>query len=606
MRAVVPMAFPWWLYGTWLATGTCLAWIIGATGTLAGQLAGPLAGSVAVLLICWGVLYWIAGRPGCILGSLLQAAASGGAAAALVMVWFSPLLEAWSGPAWLPATGWRLTLAALSGVSLGAAVERLAAKPDFTFPDAAALAQVIGLASGGRRWSILLAGGVLAAVTRVGVAAGWWPGVVVATRHGGGWAGLLGLAVAPGLLGLGMLAGWQKATTLAAGSLAVGALLLPGILEFETAKVVAPALRAASQATGLELQASYAPLIALGTGAVAAVLFLGRKLSAAWRAWRAGRSLIGGWPAWWRRALSASVAMLLGALALWRLNEVGAAPGIRLMLLLGAGALVAALGMAVAAELGSLPLASLGFPALAVAAPALIASGPPAPLLTAGALGSAAALFAADYLQCRRVNLLLEVEWGLYPVKLVSCLAGLGGAAMAAATLAGGPGWLPQPGTGVVGRIALAAGSGGLPVGFFVSGVGLGTLSALLARPVWPVTLGALLPLPSALTMLLGGGMARRKAESARLAGLGLLLGDLLAHGAALFLQAWRILPASSGRWAEATLAAAWPGALAGMVVLSVLLVSGAALTRLGSSFASCEAGMNKPKAAAGNAAASG
>ncbi len=599
------MGLPWWLQGMWLMTGVCLAWIVGAVGTWVGRAGGPLVGGVAVVVAAWGFSYWSAGRAGRVLGSLLQAAASGGAAAALVMIWFSPLLEAWRGSAWLPAAGWRLTLAALSGVTLGAAIGNRAGDPELPFPDAAALAEVIGWPGNGRRWRILLAAAALAAAARAGVAAGWWPGAVVAAGDGRGWAGLLGLAVAPGLLGVGLAVGWDKAAALAAGSLAVGAVVFPGALEFRALKAIAPALQAAGETAGLELQASYAPLIGLGAAVVAVAFALGRRV---WVAWKARRS--GLWPAGGSPARSAAplalLAVLLGTLAIWRLWEAGVLPETGVPLLLATGALIAALGVAAAAYLGSLALPALGFPALALAASALGAGRTPGTLLTAGALGSAAALFAADYLQARRVNLLLEVKWPLYLVKLASCLAGLGGAALAASTLAAAPVWVSPPGAGVVSRVALAGLAGRLPAGLMVSGAGVGVLSALLARPVWLVALGVLLPLPSALTLLLGGAIHRRPAERARVVGLGLLLGDLLAQGATLFLQAWNALPLGWGRWTDtAAVATGWKGRLAGLLALTALVACSFVLVRSSHS-APGGAGRDKLETAAGNAAAAG
>ncbi|MDI6870914.1 MAG: hypothetical protein QME79_06075 [Bacillota bacterium] len=596
-----------------MATGLCLAWAIGAAGTWVGRAAGPLVGGVALIVVLWGALYWPTGRPGRLLGAVLQASASGGVAAALVVGWFSPLFEAWLGPVWLATAGLRLTLAAMCGVTLGLALVRRADDPALPFPEAAALAEVIGLPTLGRSWRILLVPGFLSGAARAGLALGWWPGVALAAGDGRGWAGLAGLMVAPGLVGLGMLVGWETVAALAAGSLAVGAMILPAALEMGPVKVVAPALRAAGEAGGLELQASYGPLIGLGAGAVLAAFSLWEGLPVAWKAWRTGR---------WRRgldlrsgALPALAAVLLGGLALGGPAVTGSLPGI--LLFLAAGALSAALGVAAVAHLGNLPLPVLGLPALAMAGPALAAGlgagriagldGRAASVLTAGALTLAAALFAADYLQTVRVNLLLEAAWPVYPVKLTSCLAGLSGAAWAASTLTATGAFPPPAEAGLVSRVALAGLTGRLPLGFLVSGAGLGALSRLLVRPAWTVALGALLPLPAALTLLLGGLAARRCPESARLVGFGLLLGDLVVQGGILLLKAWRLVPLGVGPGEKSLVVATGGGGrVAGLLVLAGLALFAIVLARRSGGAAAMGAEGNKPRTAAGNAASPG
>jgi hypothetical protein len=497
------------------------------------------------------------------------------------MSWFAPLLAVWDGPGWLLASGWRLTLAALSGVTLGVALQGRAADAALPFPDAAALAELIGWPDNGRRWRILLLAAALAAAARAGVAAGWWPGMVLAAVDGQGWAGLLGVAVAPGLVGLGMVAGWERVAAVAAGSLAVGVVAWPLAREFGPLTALAPGLRPGGEATGLDFQASYAPLIGLGAGAVGVAWWLIRKLRAGWTACGKRERPASGAAARARAFLAPVAAALLGAGALWQLGGAGALPPAGLPLLLAAGAVTAAIAVAVVAHLGSLPLPALGFPALAVGASALALRPVPTAPLLAGALGATAALFAADYLQARRVNLLLEVEWPLYPVKLLSCLAGLGGAALAAGAATAVPVLPALSEAGVVTRTALAGSTGLLPVGLAVSGAGLSCGAILLARPVWPVALGALLPLPAALTVLLGGGIARRREEEARAAGLGLMLGDLLAWGTALFLQAWGLVPPGAGRGADiAVVGAGWAERSVGGLVLALVALAGVILSR--------------------------
>lgn len=620
------MSPPWWLQAVWTGIGLCLGWVVGAAGTWVGLAGGPLVGGVAAVAVLWGVLYWSAGRMGRVLGALLQTTASAGAAAALVMTWFAPLLSAWGDAAWFPAGAeLRLVPAALAGVTLGAALARRAEEPHFAFPDAAALAELIGWPTTVGRWRALLGVGLVAAVVRAGLAAGWCPGAVALGRGGEGLAGLVGLAVAPGLLGLGLLLGRERVFGMAAGSLAAGAVVLPAALALGPAKIVAPALQAAAAASGADLQASFGPFIGLGAAAVAAVVSLGRRLRLHLRLLKgAGLDL----RAAWRRGVGWYLtAALLGAGAFWRLGTEGAtrvnwaAGWATLLTFLTGGALVTALGVAATAHLGSLPLPALGLPALAVAAPALLAGAvgrsallttlrDPPTLLAAGILATAAALFAADLLQTRRLLLLLEVKLPLYPLKLIACLIGLSGAAVAAAFFSVSPataGHLSAPGAGLLSRLALAGPLGLLPGGLVTAGAGLGAVAWLLGRPGWPLALGALLPLPLALTLLAGGLLAGRWPEGARTAGVGLVLGDLVAQGGIMLLEAWKVLPLGYGRWEGAGVAAGSAAELvAGLGILAALVLVAALASWRGSCSPAAEPAPAAAQTVAGNAAPPG
>ncbi|HHW13437.1 MAG TPA: hypothetical protein GXX28_00715, partial [Firmicutes bacterium] len=245
------MAPPGWLQIVWIATGLCLAWLLGAAGTWAGFAGGPATGGLVAIVLVWGGLCRAAGGSGRVLGAWLQAAASGGAMAGLVAGGFGPLLEAWGGPAWFEADGLRVVAASLAGVVFGSLWAVRADDPRLPFPDASALAETLRRPAGSR--AVLAAAALAAAATRWGKLTGWWPGMVTA-GGGPGWLGLLGLAAAPGLLGLGMILGRERARGLAGGSVVAAAVLLPAALDFGPGNVVAPALRAGAAAGGLELQ----------------------------------------------------------------------------------------------------------------------------------------------------------------------------------------------------------------------------------------------------------------------------------------------------------------------------------------------------------------
>lgn len=589
---------PRWVLIVWTATGLCAGWVTGAAGAWAGINAGLLLGGGFAAAVAWGGLYWVAGKSGRVFGALLAAGASAGAAAGLVTAWFAPLLAAW-GEVWVgSAMSLRLALAALAGVSLGHAVAARAGDPDLPLPDAVALAETIGWASAGRRSLALLAAVVASGAVRWGLSVGWWPGLVVA-GEGRGLAGLLGLAVAPGLLGVGLLLGWERAAALAAGSVGVALVAVPVALAFGPLTAVAPGLRAPGAATGLELHASYGPLVALGALSVAALGTLASVSRGWWHKRERPRVRLTS------RTIAAGAAVAFGMAALWRLTWSGTA-GRGSLVSSALGPLLGALAAAgAAAALGSPSLAALGLPALAVALPAL-AFGPET-TFAAGALGLTAGLFVADYLQAKRTNLLLDVGFPVYPVKVAACLAGFLGAMLAASTLTTAPVLAGDPGqTGLVSRVALAGASGRLPFNLVLSGGGVGALAWLLARPVWPVAVGCLLPLPAAGTLLLGGLLGLRWRERARLPGAGFMIGDLALQGLAGFLTTWRVLPAE-GRWdGLGPVAQDLPGVLRGLGATAALILLACAIAGWTGGFTSRRIPVAVPHAPAGNAGLSG
>lgn len=606
------MNHPWWLLALWTATGLCAGWVVGAAGTWAGFSAGPASGGVVAVALIWGALYWAAGRSGRVLGAVLASAASGGAAAALAIAACAPVLTAW-GESWIYSPLLlRLAFAGLGGVTLGRALTVRAGDPGLTFPDAAVLAQTIAGPAEGRRWLVFILGAVAGGIVRWGVAAGWWPGLVAA-GEGPGLPSLAGLAVSPALLGLGLLLGWERSAGVGAGSLGITLIVLPAALAFGPLATAAPGLAAAGRTAGLDLHATYGPLTALGAVAVAlAGSAVSRLRTGTGKTW--GGSL---WLRSPRGALMAAV--LLSALAFWRLGGAPAWPGWMICFLLAGAALAAcAAGLTLVAHLGTQPLMVLGAPALAVSAPALAvglagrlfpaatAGQTPELAVTAGVLALTIALFAADYLQSQRMNLLLEVRFPLYPLKLAACLAGLAGACLAASAWAAAPysaGAAESPAAGLLSRIALAGPSGLLSWNLPLAGAGLAALTWLLGRPLWPVALGVLLPLPGALTLLLGAWERRRWEEGVRFAGLGLMAGDLAAQGGALFLAAWRFLP-EGGRWAGLGPAAEGLGPrLSGLAVVAALSLLVWFAGRRYSGYAGPEKLAASAQEAAGNAA---
>lgn len=579
---------PWWLKGIWMATGLSLGCVVGAAGAWAGRAVGPLVGGTAIAVLALGFLYWAAARPGRALGAVLQAAVSGGAMAALVIGWLYPLLATYAQPGWLPLAGLRLAVAGSAGVTLGLALRRWAGAPAWPFPEAAALARAIVGPEAGGQWVAPLGLLALAALIRSGVAAGWWPGAVLAGGGRGLW-GLAGWSLAPGLLGLGLLLGRDRALAVGAGSLAMAAVILPAVLALGPAGG-APALRVGSMVPGLELATAFGPLVACGAAAAAAVIALVRATPRLRR------------PASWlpnaRKPLAAGgAALLLAAVSLWRVVPYGD-PAATLVVLLVAAGLLAAVALTGVSHLGTLGLPLLGLPALAVTAPALLSTAVgstwplpiPSALLYAGGFALTAALFAGDYLQTERIGLLVGTRLPLYPLKLVSCLAGLGGAWLASTALAANPGLAgplaPTAGAALVSRTALAGAAGTLPLPLAVAGGGLGVLTALAGRAVWPLAVGMLLPFPAAVTLALGGLLAGRRPELSRPAGFGLLLGDLSAHGAAMLLIAWNVLPVGAGRWDELASPARGPaGVLAAGAVTVVLILAAGLADRRGGGF---------------------
>lgn len=570
------MVPPWWVRGIWAVTGLALSWVLGALSTWVGLSQGPLAGGLTVVLLIWGALSWAAGRPGRTLGAVLQAAASGGAAAALPFIWFFPLLAAWQGgpAAALTTLGAGLILAALAGVALGRSLSALAADPRLHLPDASALAEVIG-GPGPPGFFGLLG---LAAAARWGTAAGWWPGVAGA------------IAVVPGLVGLGMLLGRTRTAQLTAGSVAVGLVLLPAVVSFGTAGPAAPGLSAPGWGGLVAFQSTYGPLIGLGACAGGAALHL---VTGVWRAllkWRAEgapRRPVDG-----RAVACGLLAAALGAGAWWAAWGFFPAAGLGLALALVAGTLVAA-GVAgwVAAQLGSLGWAFAGLPVAAAAAlvfslrlagPGASSAAGPEPILTGAALALTGAFFAVDYLQARRVNLLLGEGPPSFWLKVVSGLAGLFGAAVAALTVAARPElvnhFYPPAAAGPISRAALAGTTGSLPGGLALSGAALAGVVWLLGRFLWPVAFGAFLPLPAALTLLLGGLAAPSATARARTAGLALVVGDLAAQGLAVFLRGWGLASPRTTRWdLVEVLPASWRLSLLGLATVAAVLLAAAA-----------------------------
>lgn len=525
------------------------------------------------MLLIWGALAWSAGRPGRSLGALLQASASGGAAAALPFIWFFPLLAAWQGgPAGALATiGGGLVLAGLAGVAAGRSLSALAGDPRLELPDAAALAEVISGPEVKRLAGPLL----LAGLVRWGTAAGWWPSVVGP------------VAIMPGLVGLGMLLGRERTAPLAAGSVGVGLALLPAVLAFGPVSPAAPGLVSPGWGGLLAFQSAYGPLVGLGTSLAGAALFL---LTRAWSALRrvgmtGARNLAVDW-----RAVAAGVSAVgLGGAAWWVCGGVFPGTGLAARLALAAGLIVAA-GVAgwLAVQLGSLVWALAGLPvaiasalvfSLRLAGPGAASAAGPEPVLACGALALTAAFFAVDHLQARRVNLLLSEAAPSPWLKVVSCLSGLFGAAVAALTVASRPElvdhFYPPAVAGMISRAALAGTSGSLPAGLVVAGAGLAGVTWLLGRSLWPVAFGAFLPLPVAGALLVGGLTAPCTSGRVRSAGLALVVGDLVAQGVVVFLRGWGLVSPHTSRWELGeTLVAAWGPSLLGLAALAVVVLA--------------------------------
>lgn len=612
------MAPPGWLQGIWLTTGLCLAWLLGAVGTWAGFTGGPASGGLVAVMLLWGALAVACGSTGRSLGAWLQAAASGGAMAALVIGGFGPLLEAWVGPSWFELEGVRAVVAASAGTVCGALWDARAGDPRLPFPDASALAEALRWPAGLR---FGLAGAALmAAVARWGVLAGWWPGVVTA---GGGpsWSVLLGLSVVPGLLGLGMILGRERVRGLAGGSLAVAAVLVPAALVFGPDHAVAPALRPGAAAGGLELQESFGFLLSLGAGAVAAVA-VGLPALSGWlrRLWRDRprtfrlqlqlrrfRRVWGGLLA--ALLVCVAVAGLGGGQVRWTAGAVASAAA--------SGALAAGMAATSLVQLGGLAWVVLGLVPLGAASIASawytaglrlaepVPSSLPAFTLTVAALSLTVGLFAADYWQTVRLNLLLETRFPVFPVKLASALAGLSGALFAASALEAAVPFQPAAVAGLAGRTTLAGLTGQLPAGLILSGAGLGVVAWLLGRPVWPLALGALLPLPWALTLLVGALIARPWPQGARTIGFGLLLGDLALQGVCLLTSAWGMMQGKL-RWVEAARPAGTPRGFVALAVLALVAGLTVWLSRMTERSRPAAGLSEQGEPPAGNAVASG
>ncbi|HHW14611.1 MAG TPA: hypothetical protein GXX28_06725, partial [Firmicutes bacterium] len=295
----------------------------------------------------------------------------------------------------------------------------------------------------------------------------------------------------------------------------------------------------------------------LGAGAVAAVAFLFRtaadSLRRIWEAHRRPFRLRLRWPR--RQVWGVAAGAILVALAVAGLGSgEGRWTGGAVLALAAGGTLAAGLAAASLVQLGGFAWPALGLVPLGTAAAALAwraagiaaadpsAAWPSALVLTVAALSLSLGLFAADYWQTVRLNLLLEARPPVFPVKLASCLAGLSGAFFAASNLVAAASFQPAAEAGLAGRAMLAALAGRLPSGLVLSGAALGAFVWLSGRPVWPLALGASLPLPWAFTLLAGAEIGRLWPKGARTTGLGLLLGDLAVQGICLLLGAWGMM----------------------------------------------------------------